>query len=96
MSTETALPSISEAAILARLIRPEDDNLTPEAAEGLLRIKFEQRDLDRMHELAVKNQDGELTPREREEMENYRHVGFLLDLMHSKARLALKKHRAVH
>jgi hypothetical protein len=96
MSTETAPLPPSEAAILSRLIRPEEDSLTPEAAEGLLRIKFEQRDLDRMHELAVKNQDGVLTPQDQAEMENYRKVGFLLDLMHSKARRAFKKHRAVH
>jgi hypothetical protein len=87
--------SITEVAILSRLIRPEEDNLTPEAAEGLLRIRFEQHDLDRMHELAVKNQDGVLTPREKDEMENYRNVGFLLDLMHSKARRVLRKHRPV-
>ena len=49
-----------------------------------------------MHELAVKNQDDLLTPQEKAEMENYRRVGFLLDLMHSKARRSLKKHRAVH
>jgi hypothetical protein len=96
MSTETGLSTISEAAILSRLIRPEADTLTPEAAEGFLKIKFAQSELDRMHELAVKNQDGLLTPREQEEMENYRRVGFLLDLMHSKARRALKKQRAVH
>jgi hypothetical protein len=96
MSTETHLPPNSQAAILSRLIRPEDDNLTLEAAEGFLRIKFEQRELDRMHQLAVKNQDGALTPQERDEMDNYRRVGFLLDLIHSKARRALKKHRAVH
>jgi hypothetical protein len=29
-------------------------------------------------------------------MEHYRNVGYLLDLMHSKGRRALKKHRAVH
>jgi hypothetical protein len=96
MSAETRLPPISQAAILSRLIRPEEDNLTPEAAEGFLRIKFEQRELDRMHQLAVKNQDGALTAQERDEMDNYRRVGFLLDLIHSKARRALKKHRAVH
>jgi hypothetical protein len=96
MATGTGLTPISETAILSRLIRPEDDNLTPEAAEGFLRIKFEQRDLDRMHELAVKNQEDRLTQQERTEMENYRNVGFLLDLMHSKARRALKKQRAVH
>jgi hypothetical protein len=96
MSAETRLPPISQAAILSRLIRPEEDNLTPEAAEGFLRIKFEQRELDRMHHLAVGNQDGTLTPQEQDEMDNYRRVGFLLDLIHSKARRALKKHRAVH
>ena len=84
----------TQAGILSRLIRPEEDNLPPEAAEGFLRIQFEQRDLDRMHELAVKNQEGTLDPQERDEMENYRHVGYLLDLLHSKARRALKKHRA--
>ena len=70
--------------------------MTPETAEGFLRIKFEQRDLDRMHELAVKNQDALLTPQERDEMEKYRNVAYLLDLMHSKARRALKNPRAVH
>ena len=96
MATETHTTPTSEAAILSRLIRPEEDTLTPETAEGFLRIKFEQRDLDRMHELALKNQDGLLTPPERAEMENYRNVGFLLDLMHSKARRTIKKHRAAH
>jgi uncharacterized protein YnzC (UPF0291/DUF896 family) len=97
MATQQAhASSITQAAILSRLIRPEEDTLTPETAEGFLRIKFEQRDLDRMHELAVKNQDGLLTTQERSEMENYRSVGFLLDLMHSKARRTLKKHQTVH
>lgn len=96
MATETHPSPISEAAILSRLIRPEEDTLSPETAEGFLRIKFEQRDFDRMHELAVKNQDGKLTPSERIEMEHYRNVGYLLDLMHSKARRALKKRQAIH
>jgi hypothetical protein len=94
MATDTSSVATSEAAILSRLFRPENDNLTIEAAEALLGIRFETADLTRMHELAVKNQDGQITADERNEMENYRRVGFLLDLMHSKARLALKKHRA--
>ena len=49
-----------------------------------------------MHELAVKNQEDRLSPKEKAEMENYRRVSFLLDLMHSKARRSLKKHQAVH
>ena len=79
---------------MARLIRPDDDGLSAEGTRALLSIRFESRDLDRMHELALKNQDDALTPAERAEMDNYRRVSFLLDLMHSKARRSLKKHQA--
>ena len=82
--------------ILSRVIRPEENNLPQAAAEGLLRLRFEQGDLDRLHDLAEKSQAGELRPEEREEMESYRQIGYLLDLLHSKARLALKPPRAVH
>ena len=81
----------SDAAILSRLIRPDEDDLPAEAAAAWLGIRFEDRDLDRMHELAGKNQEDRLTPAERSEMENYRRVSFLLDLIHSKARRSLKK-----
>ncbi|AGA25776.1 hypothetical protein [Singulisphaera acidiphila] len=95
MTTEAGVSLTSEAAILSRLIRPEDENLTADAAESLLRIRFESRDLNRMHELVARNQEDRLTPDERAEMDNYRRVSYLLDLMHSKARQSLKKHQAV-
>ncbi len=93
MATETIPRPTSEAAILSRLIRPEDDILTAEAAESLLRIRLEKSDLERMHELTAKNQDDLLTPLEKVEMENYRRVSFVLDLMHSKARRSPIEHR---
>ncbi len=96
MTIETRHSRTSDAAILSRLIRPDDDNLPPPAAEAWLSLRFEQSDLDRMHELAVKNQVDKLTANEKTEMENYRRVSFLLDLMHSKARRSLKKHQSVH
>ena len=96
MATETSVPQTSAAAVLARAIHPDDATLSPAAAEGLLAIRFEQRDLDRMHELVTKNQDDALSAAEKAEMDNYRRVSFLLDLMHSKARRSLKKHQAVH
>jgi uncharacterized protein YnzC (UPF0291/DUF896 family) len=49
-----------------------------------------------MHQLVTKNQEGKLTAKEKQELENYRRVGFLLDLMHSKARRSLKKHQKIH
>jgi uncharacterized protein YnzC (UPF0291/DUF896 family) len=94
MAVESRIDSSSDAAILSRLIRPDDDNLPPPAAEAWLAIQFEQADLERMQELAEKNQNARLTPREKKEQENYRRVGFLLDLMHSRVRRSLKKHRS--
>jgi hypothetical protein len=82
----------SEAAILARVIQLEPDDLSPAAARVLLKLSFPQQDRERMHELAVKNQDGALTEQEQCELESYRRVGRLLDLLAARARRSLAKH----
>jgi hypothetical protein len=92
MATETRISHTGDAGILARLIRPDDDNLPPEAARALLNIRFTDRDLARIHELAVKNQDDALTPADKADLESYLRVSSFLDLMHAKARRSLKKH----
>jgi len=51
-------------------------------------------DQARMEELAQRNQKGRLSVGEREELENYVKVGDLLAILHSKARQALKRHKA--
>jgi uncharacterized protein YnzC (UPF0291/DUF896 family) len=79
-----------EAAILSRLIRPERADLSPEAAQSILKLDFEAQDRARMHELATKAQAGTLTSGEEAELESYRRVGRLLDMMRSKARRSLK------
>ena len=96
MAIAPSVSATSESAILARLIRPDNSDLRAEAAEALLAIRFDTHDLDRMHELAIKNQEDRLSSNEKLEMENYRRVSFLLDLLHSKARQSLKKHQAAH
>ena len=88
---QTGIGSNAEAAILARVIRPEKDDLPDEQAKALLQLRFEQSDLDRLHDLLVKNQDDELTPAEKEELEGYLRVSAFLDLMHAKARYSLRK-----
>ncbi len=95
MATHTA-SSTSDTAILSHLTWPDDDALSLAAAEGWLAVRFDKGQLERMHQLVTKNQEGKLTAKEKHELENYRRVGFLLDLMHSKARRALKKHQKVH
>jgi hypothetical protein len=85
-----------EAAILARVIRPDQGDLPPEAARAILQFTFSKADRDHMHDLAVKNQRGTLTPQEEQELASYRRVGRLLDLLGAKARLALKKNGRTH
>jgi hypothetical protein len=92
MHTPRTQPPNDEAAILTRVIRPGQDDLSP-AARALLQFDFPAEDRERMHELAVKNQAGKLTAAERHELDGYLRIGRLLDLLGAKARLSLRKRR---
>lgn len=87
----SATPTNSEAAILARVIEPEKDDLGPELAHYLLAMDFASEDIHRMNELAERARSGLLTEQEQVELENYHDVGHLLALMQSKARNSLKR-----
>jgi hypothetical protein len=80
----------SETAIWSRVIHPDRGDMPPEAARYFLSLAFERADLDRMHDLAVRNQQGNLSPEETDELRNFRQVGLQIDLLRSKARLALR------
>ncbi len=81
----------SEAAILSRVLEPENANLSRDAAHSILTFTFPDCDRDRMNELAEKARSGSLAVEEQEELDNYRQVGQLLEVLKSKARLSLKK-----
>jgi hypothetical protein len=83
--------SNTEAAILARLIQTEKDELPRGAAEYLLSIRFGERDTGRMNELSELARQGKLTIGEQTELDSYIHVGNLLAVMQSKARRALQR-----
>ena len=89
---QTTYAAEAEAAILNRLVKPNRADFSPEVAEALLKLDFDQADRERMHELAVKNQEGGLTKAEEEELHSYRRIGYFVDLIRSKARISLKKH----
>jgi hypothetical protein len=80
----------SEIAIFARLIKADDGDLSHELARYILTLGFDERDQARMRELAESNQEGTLSPMEREELQNYVKAGHMLALLHSKARRSLK------
>jgi len=81
----------SEIAIWERVIHSDRGDLPPEAALFFLNLAFDQDDLDRMHELAIKNQEGSLAPDEQEALRNYRQIGLRLDLLRSKARQTIRQ-----
>lgn len=80
----------SEAAILNRIVRPDQPTFSAEAAHGILALDFNQADKERMHQLSAKAREGTLTPEEQAALNNYERVGHLINILQSKARLSLK------
>jgi hypothetical protein len=80
----------SEAAILDRVFRPNVGDWPRAAAEAILSVGFDQNDRDRMTQLLEKAKAGELSTEDAETLENYRHIGRLLELMKSRARRSLQ------
>ena len=80
----------SEAAILDRVFRSNAGDWPRAAAEAILSVGFDQNDRDRMTQLLEKAKAGELSTEDAETLENYRHIGRLLELMKSRARRSLQ------
>ena len=87
-----------EAAIWARLIESQPEDLTPDTARYLLRFRFLESDQARLQQLAERSQDGTLSEEEGREFDSYLHIGNLLAVMQSKARLVLgdSKYTTLH
>ena len=88
----TILPTlpVTDAVILARLVQSDQPDLASETAHALLPLRWDRADLDRLHNLTVKNQADELTIVERSELDSYLRISSFLDLMQAKARLSLR------
>jgi hypothetical protein len=87
--TVATLPP-TDAGILAEVISGGEPTFSPDTARWILSLRFTERQQTRMLDLAERNNAGELTPAEREEMLRYAHIGTTLSTLHSKARLALR------
>jgi hypothetical protein len=67
MSSQVITPN-TEAAILARIIQSDEQELTPEVARYLLSMKLPSGDEDRVNELSAKARGGSLTEAETQEL----------------------------
>ena len=86
MNTDATL---TEADILTEVVEPNRATLSPQLAEELLSLHFNDQATARIRELLQKNTTGTITPTEKATLEKYLRVGEFLDLMQAKARLTL-------
>jgi hypothetical protein len=76
----------TEAGILARLIETRQEDLSRDAANYLLSVRFDDDDVSRMNELSESARAGTLATTEAAELDSYIHVSNLIAVMQSKAR----------
>lgn len=83
------------AAILNRLIDPDRNDLSVEAAQSLIQLDFPQCDHARMEHLSAQAAAGAVSADERDELEEYLRIADFLAVIQSKARksLARAQHR---
>lgn len=79
----------NDLAIFIRLLE-NAGKLTPSLARFFLSLGFTEADQARMLDLAEKNQAGESSTEERQELEAYVRAGHLLAALQSKARKTLR------
>lgn len=79
-----------EVSILARVLAKGQGELPVGMARYLLDLAFGRRDKERMHDLAVRNQDDGLSNDEKEELAAYAKTGTVLSILKSEARRVLK------
>ena len=74
-----------------RVLTPGLDDLDPAAARALLGMKFSRGDSKRIGALSKRAQRGALNENEAYELDVYLHLSSMLTIMHSKARVALRR-----
>jgi hypothetical protein len=87
---KTKTPSSGNSSPVRRQFQ-FDGELSPVAARALLKFGFAARDRVRMEELSAKARSGTLTPSEQGELDVFERLGCVLDILHSKARQALRR-----
>lgn len=91
--THSLAPEGSEVAILSRVLANGGEELPLPVARYLLDLDFGEQDKARMYDLAVRNNQGELSAAEQDELRSYAKAGCLVGILKSKARVALKKRK---
>ena len=81
----------TQTAILSRAFQPDAGSLSVDAAQSILAVQLSDEDQQRLRQLSDLARDGTLDEQQEAELEDYRHVGRLLELLRSKARISLQE-----
>ena len=79
------------ATVLSRALEMRGGEMPPEGARFVLGLGIREEDRKRMLELLAKQQRGEITPAEREDLESYVEADNVLSILKAQAMLALKR-----
>ena len=82
----------SHTAVLDRLLDPLDRIFTPEVARQIVALRADAATQKRIDELADKCTEGQLTPAEAAEYDDYVEAIDIIGLLQAKARSALARH----
>ena len=91
----TITPTPQETSILAQLLEPIAQCMTPELAQRIAELRATPEAQARIDELADKCNEGELTPEEAAEYDSYVDAIDLIAVLQAQARDVLKAHGAV-
>jgi len=83
-----------DVAILARVLGNEEGSLSMAMAKHILGCGFTETDKSRMHNLAERNQNDELSEVEKRELLAYGKAGTLLSILKSRARQIIRRRAA--
>ncbi|MSU76671.1 MAG: hypothetical protein EXS16_01110 [Gemmataceae bacterium] len=78
-----------DVEILSRVLANNDERFPASIAKYLLTLGFDEQDKNRMHELAVRNQEDGLSENEKAELHAYARMSTVLSIIKSKARRQL-------
>src|SRR5262245_25795559 len=88
----STLTESTDRKALDRLLNPLSGCLTLAMARRIIKFRADAETQARVEELAVKSDEGELTPSERREYQGYVRAIHLISILQSKARIVLAKH----
>ena len=94
LSHTVGMRKLDDPGSLERLLRPLRRELSLQLATALLRLKVDPEVQARYDELASKNTEGALTPKERAELKSLVRANSILSVLKTEARAFLQQPKA--